>query len=432
MRNSFLVLIGLFAAAMILFAGYGFSRSALAQMQSASSTAPLPSPTPSEDDLLRQQINEKQQLIQQLEGEAQRYRDSIAQTSSQAKTLKSQLAAVDSQIKSLQYSISITQTKLEQTNLKIEDLNGTIQSAEDSIANNQTYLTGLLQTLRESDDQNGLISFLKTDKLSDAFSQLAYLDNLQQTVMEKTAFLKTLKENMQNNLDQAVKSKQQYDSLKQQLVAQKAISNEQQQEKTTLLANTKNQEQAYQKMLNDTIAKQKQIQDEIENIESRLRKTANYTGIPPKGSKIFIIPVGESRITQGYGPVPRSSETRKFYAFHNGIDYASRQGMGAPLYAAADGVVNAVGDNGKYAYGKWITINHENGLITLYSHLSYIKVKVGQRVKQGDVIGYLGATGLVTGPHVHFTVYLADKFSTTSRWYGLLPVGASVDPNDYL
>ncbi len=387
---------------------------------------------PNQDDLLRMQIAAKQQQIQQLEVAAQEYRRNIALTTNQASTLKGELSRINNQIKSLQYSISINQAKLEQTQLTIEDLNNNIDTAGQTINDNEKSLASILQTLQTIDDQNELISFFKANNLSEMFNQLAYFDNLQQNLMDKTAFLKTLRQNMQDNLMQAQTSKQQYDSLQQQLSAQKNIAAQQQQEKSTLLANTKNQEQTYQKMLNDTLAKQQQVEQDIEDIEYQLRKTANYTGIPPKGLHIFIKPVANGRVTQGYGNVPRTSSTYKYYKFHNGIDYGSSAGIGTPILAAADGIVRAVGNDGAYAYGKWTAIDHLDGLITLYGHQSYISVSVGQQVKQGDIIGYMGKTGLALGPHLHFTVYLADKFSAEKRWYGLLPLGASVDPNDYL
>lgn len=391
-----------------------------------------PSPAPSQDDLLRMQIAAKQQQIQHLETAAQEYRRNIALTTNQASTLKGELAQINGQIKSLQYSISINQAKLDQTQLTIEDLNNNIDSAGQTVSDNEKSLAVILQTLQTMDDQNEFISFFKASTLSDVFNQLAYFDNLQQNLLDKTAFLKTLRQNMEDNLAQAQTSKQQYNSLQQQLAAQKTIAAQQQQEKSTLLANTKNQEQSYQKMLNDTIAKQQQVEQDIEDIEYQLRKNANYTGIPPKGLHIFIQPVAGGRVTQGYGNVPRNSSTYKYYKFHNGIDFGSSQGVGTPILAAADGVVRAIGNDGSYAYGKWTAIDHLNGLITLYGHQSYISVSVGQTVKQGDIIGYMGKTGLALGPHLHFTVYLANQFSAEKRWYGLLPLGASVDPNDYL
>jgi murein DD-endopeptidase MepM/ murein hydrolase activator NlpD len=83
---------------------------------------------------------------------------------------------------------------------------------------------------------------------------------------------------------------------------------------------------------------------------------------------------------------------------HGGIDFAID--VGEPIYAVFDGVIRVAQVNG--GYGKMVLIRHYNNLETLYGHLNEIKVKVGQIVKAGDVIGYSGNTGFSTGPHLHF------------------------------
>ncbi len=381
---------------------------------------------------LKASIAQKEQQIAQLEQEAQQYRQSIAQTTSQTQTLKNQITNIDKQIKNLQYTISITQAKLDQTQLKIKDLNNNIASTETTVTQNQQLIADLLQNVSELDAQNQLVMLFKVDKLSDFFSTIANLDSMQETLVTKINFLKVLKENLKTDLGKSQQMKTQYDSLRASLGAQKDITTDQKQEKSTLLQTTKNQEQTYQKLLGQTLAKQQQIEKEIEDIETILRQGINYGLLPSKGSRIFIVPVQGGRLTQGYGAVPKNSVTRKYYSFHNGLDYGSNLGIGAPIYAAADGFVQAIGNNGTYAYGKWIAIRHINGLTTLYGHLSYIDAKTGQQVAQGDTIGYMGKTGLALGPHVHFTVYTTDSFKTESRWFGLLPIGASLNPSDYL
>lgn len=83
---------------------------------------------------------------------------------------------------------------------------------------------------------------------------------------------------------------------------------------------------------------------------------------------------------------------------HGGVDFAIS--IGEPIYAVFDGVVRVAQVNG--GYGNMILVRHYNNLETLYGHLSKIKVKVGQVVKAGDIIGYSGNTGFSTGPHLHF------------------------------
>ena len=86
---------------------------------------------------------------------------------------------------------------------------------------------------------------------------------------------------------------------------------------------------------------------------------------------------------------------------HRGLDF--RASYGTPIVAVADGRVARAGWAG--GYGNKVRLNHAGGLATSYSHMSRIAVAPGQRVRQGQVIGYVGSTGLSTGPHLHFEIY---------------------------
>jgi murein DD-endopeptidase MepM/ murein hydrolase activator NlpD len=93
-------------------------------------------------------------------------------------------------------------------------------------------------------------------------------------------------------------------------------------------------------------------------------------------------------------------------SFHGGVDIAVP--LGSWVGAAADGVVTVASHNVGH-YGTAVFIDHKNGYITHYGHLSSIHVKVGQKVKKGQLIAKSGATGRVTGPHLHFTIKRGDK-----------------------
>jgi murein DD-endopeptidase MepM/ murein hydrolase activator NlpD len=87
-------------------------------------------------------------------------------------------------------------------------------------------------------------------------------------------------------------------------------------------------------------------------------------------------------------------------AFHQGLDISTEKGQ--PVYATADGVVESASYTGDY--GNLIVIKHGFGLATRYGHLSGYKVKPGQHVKRGDVVGYVGSTGRATGAHLHYEI----------------------------
>jgi murein DD-endopeptidase MepM/ murein hydrolase activator NlpD len=116
-----------------------------------------------------------------------------------------------------------------------------------------------------------------------------------------------------------------------------------------------------------------------------------------------IQPVSNSdlkRVASGYGY--RIDPIYKTPRFHAGLDFTAPQGT--PIYATANGVAKTAGNTGN-GYGNHVVISHGYGYETLYGHMFRVKVKVGERVHRGEVIGYVGSTGKSTGPHCHYEVH---------------------------
>jgi murein DD-endopeptidase MepM/ murein hydrolase activator NlpD len=105
-------------------------------------------------------------------------------------------------------------------------------------------------------------------------------------------------------------------------------------------------------------------------------------------------------VASGFGY--RSDPFTKVRKFHAGMDFSAR--TGTPIFASGDGVV-ARADATASGYGNHIVIRHGYGYETLYGHLSKYKVRAGQRVKRGDIIGYVGSTGRSEAPHLHYEVH---------------------------
>jgi LysM repeat protein len=111
-------------------------------------------------------------------------------------------------------------------------------------------------------------------------------------------------------------------------------------------------------------------------------------------------------VTQGYGDTKfaRASSYYKSH-WHGGVDFSSSRGTGTPIVAIDGGTVTAVKNSGHNGgYGLYVKITHDTGVEALYAHNSSNTVSVGQRVEQGQIIGYMGTTGRVTGPHVHMEI----------------------------
>ena len=116
-------------------------------------------------------------------------------------------------------------------------------------------------------------------------------------------------------------------------------------------------------------------------------------------------PIDGARISSGFGM--RHHPVLGYNKMHKGVDFAASRGT--PIYAAGDGVIKKAERLG--GYGNYVRIKHNNGLETAYAHMKKYAsgIKAGVRVKQGQVIGYVGTTGRSTGPHLHFEVLKDGK-----------------------
>ncbi len=116
-------------------------------------------------------------------------------------------------------------------------------------------------------------------------------------------------------------------------------------------------------------------------------------------------PIDGARMSSGYGM--RRHPVLGYNKMHKGVDFAASRGT--PIYAAGDGVIEKAGRQG--GYGNYIRIKHNSSLQTAYAHMNRFAkgMRAGKRVKQGDVIGYVGSTGRSTGPHLHFEVLRNGK-----------------------
>ncbi len=147
--------------------------------------------------------------------------------------------------------------------------------------------------------------------------------------------------------------------------------------------------------LKSRIAAQRKSYEEVEQlVKNKEQLLARTPAIQPVSNKDL------NRIASGFGY--RIDPVYKTTKMHEGLDFAAPQGT--PIYATADGTITTAGSTGN-GYGNHVIINHGYGYETLYGHMVRVKVKNGETVKRGQVIGWVGSTGKSTGPHLHYEVH---------------------------
>jgi murein DD-endopeptidase MepM/ murein hydrolase activator NlpD len=126
--------------------------------------------------------------------------------------------------------------------------------------------------------------------------------------------------------------------------------------------------------------------------------------------------VNLTRMASGYGY--RTDPFTKVRKFHFGMDFTAPRGT--PIYASGDGVIKRA-DNRSTGYGNHIRIDHGYGYVSLYAHMYKYNVKVNQRVKRGDLIGFVGSTGRSEAPHLHYEVFKdGERINPINFYYGNL------------
>ncbi len=160
----------------------------------------------------------------------------------------------------------------------------------------------------------------------------------------------------------------------------------------------------------------KEIAQQLNNISARIAfQEKSYSNISQlikrQDLKLASIPAIQpvsnkqlDRIASGYGM--RIDPVYGTPKFHKGLDFTAHQGT--PIYATGNGVVKLAGATGN-GYGNHVVINHGYGYETLYGHMVRVKVRNGQSVKRGEVIGWVGSTGKSTGPHCHYEVHVNSR-----------------------
>ena len=161
----------------------------------------------------------------------------------------------------------------------------------------------------------------------------------------------------------------------------------------------------------EVLTKQVVVQSRsLEELESLAKSKEDLLGAMPS-----IQPIHKNdlkRMASGFGY--RTDPFTKKRRFHQGMDFTAPRGT--PVYATGDGIV-ARADNRAAGYGNHVRIDHGFGYVSLYAHLNKYNVKRRQKVKRGDIIGYVGSTGRSVGPHLHYEIFKDKKRVNPLNYY---------------
>ncbi|NUM25394.1 MAG: peptidoglycan DD-metalloendopeptidase family protein [Candidatus Buchananbacteria bacterium] len=373
-----------------------------------------PGPGKAEEDIgeLNRSIESKRREIDAIQKQIDEYAQQIKAKKQEARGLQNQIAILDNQIAKVNLDVEATQKLIEQTNLEIQATNIQIQELEVKIDKQKEKIVEYLRLIYKADQVSYFEILLVNNSFSDFFDQIKYSEQINTDLKESLDELKTDKtdfETQKLNLEAKVTLEEE---LKQKLQEQKSELEERNAAKGILLVQTNLTQRQYQNQQYQLQLEQQQINSDILGLEKTVRKKLEDQAAEEKfknfGPARLAWPVDPSRGISAYFHDP--DYPFRYIFEHPAIDVRASQGTA--IKAPEAGYVARVKFAGDTSYA-YVMLIHNDGLSTVFGHISKPLVKEDEYVSKGQVIalsggmpGGIGSGNLSTGAHLHFEVRL--------------------------
>ena len=386
---------------------------------------------------LNEEITQKKSKIEELTKDIEVYKQAIAAKRTETLTLKNHIGILEDDIHAVELEIEKLQQEIDATTLEIENLKLDIRVQEEKISEHKDTLEELLRILYRNDQKSVLDIILENNSFSEYYNYSHSLISLNGELTDTVQQIKDLKTTLEEKkAELEVKIADlgnfqiDFSTKKDTLLAQKN-------EKNNVLEQTQSDESKFQELVEDVKSEQDSVSSEIaamseivrKRLEEQKEKEAQNSQnsntsdkdstdlIAKAGTGVIDWPIESRRVTATFHD---PTYVYRRYFEHPAIDIGTPQGTSLK---AADGGVVAIAkkldwvknSSGKIIYPAYnfVLIVHENGLSTVYGHLSGVNVVEGEIVQKGQTIGRsgglpgtAGAGRLTTGPHLHFEVRL--------------------------
>ncbi len=421
---------------------------------------------------IRSQIDSINSQKAELDAQIAQYQKELDALGTQHQTLQTSISSLTTSQKQLQVKIAATQKSIDAANLQLAVLGNQITQTEGAIEEDSAAVGKSLRSMQAADDVSIIEAVLSAESLSDAWTMMDAESQLIGNLQNHAADLSNAKQQLTQTQASVSDKKEDLSNLSTDLGTQNKQLTITKQQKQTLLTQTQSQESQYQALIATKKAQEAAFEKTLSDLQAQLAPV-NKASIPAIGNGILHWPFSSSFaatctgkasalgnpycITQYFGNTSFALAHASVYngMGHDGIDIGMP--IGTPVLAALSGTVIGVGNTDVkspsgamcYSFGKWVMVQHGNGLSTLYAHLSdNTEVAKGQSVTTGQILGYSGMTGYATGPHLHFGVYASAgvQIMDLGKWRGsggtpctdagavlpVAPTNAYLNPLSYL
>ena len=274
-------------------------------------------------------------------------------------------------------------------------------------------------------EEGGTVSYwevlFQASSFTDFLDRMAMIEEIAQSDQRRLEEIQQVADDLSSTQAKMQQELRSLAEAQQTLADSESLLAEKRTESDGLLRSLAAQKEEFELLLDDSEAKQDALMKEIAQKEKELanaqyeEKLAKLAlqGKNPPSNATWITPVSGYTITSAFGM--RIHPVYKYALMHNGIDMACPQGT--PIYATRAGTVTTASYQAGGA-GYYVSINHGDGFSSIYMHMTNYVVSSGQSVAAGQLIGYVGSTGVSTGPHLHFGVSYAGTYVNPMAYIG--------------
>ena len=309
--------------------------------------------------------------------------------------LSDQIAGVEGEISALDTEISDLEQGIEEQNEELDERTRLFRNRA--------------AALYEQGGTSYLDILLNADSFSNFLQRLEISRNMFEYDKKRIAGIKQVRAQLEADRNRVVTAREEQAARREELSAKRKTQNEQISALNTVLAELNRDIKTLEAMENQLASEQRKIQEQIRAREQQ-QKSDGTLGSYSGGAMVWPTP-STRYITSEYGT--RIHPILKTQRFHSGVDIGAWQG--ADILSANSGTVIFSGVNG--GYGNCLIIDHGGGIKTLYGHCSQLLVANGEKVSAGQKIAYVGSTGLSSGPHLHFEIYVNGSTVNPMSYY---------------
>lgn len=362
-----------------------------------------------------------------IQGELDALKDENKEIQAEINAIQSKYDANASEIQNLVNKKNAIDQEISLLNAQIENLNDQISAysqliadAQDELDIAQFTLNGLNEKHKlriRAMEEEGNVSYWEVIFEASTFTDMLDRINMMQEIaasdQARLEEMRQAAEEVISAQEIMTQGKAELEASSDALVESQAAMEIKRTESDDILRELAKKQDEFQAMLDESEALQDDLMLEIAAKEKEL-KDAKYeeklaalaaSGGAPASNATWVTPVSGYTLTSPFGM--RLHPVLGYYRMHNGIDMACAQGT--PIYATRAGTVTTASYQAGGA-GYYVSINHLDGFASIYMHMTHYVVSAGQSVSQGQLIGYVGSTGISTGPHLHFGISYAGSY----------------------